>query len=135
MIIVSSCLAGCNCRYDGKSNSKKEIIDLVERGEAIPLCAELIGGLPIPRKSCEIINNRVVDAVANDYTDNFEIGAKKILEIAKILNIKKAILQQKSPSCGYGKIYDGTFSGKLIEGNGILAELLAQNGIDIESVE
>lgn len=135
MIIVSSCLAGCKCRYDGNSNAKQEIIDLVERGEAIPLCAELIGGLPTPRSSCEISNNRVVDSEGNDYTQQFQSGAAKVLEIAKILNVKKAILQQRSPSCGYGKIYDGTFSGKLIEGNGILADLLAQNGIEIESME
>ncbi len=135
MIIVSACLAGCKCRYDGKSNAKQEIIDLVERGVAIPLCAEVIGGLPIPRNSCEISSNKVIDANGNDFTLQFKTGAEKILEIAKILNVKKAILQQRSPSCGYGKIYDGTFSGKLIEGNGILAELLSKNGIEIESVE
>ncbi len=135
MIIVSSCLAGCKCRYDRNSNAKQEIIDLVERGYVIPLCAEVIGGLPIPRNSCEIRNNKIVDVNGNDYTAQFQTGAHKILEIAKILNVKKAILQQRSPSCGYGKIYDGTFSGKLIEGNGILADLLYKNGIEIESAE
>ncbi|AHM58172.1 hypothetical protein EAL2_808p06690 (plasmid) [Peptoclostridium acidaminophilum DSM 3953] len=136
MYIVSSCLAGINCRYDGKSNENKFVIELVKQGKALPVCPEVLGGLPIPRTCCEIIadkngNKSVIGKDGRDYTTEYELGAEKTFEIAKIVGAKKAILKSKSPSCGCGLIYDGTFSGRLIEGNGLTAELLIRNGIDV----
>jgi uncharacterized protein YbbK (DUF523 family) len=136
MIIVSSCLIGINCRYNG-TNSKIEAIEkMVVAGKAMPLCPEVLGGLDIPRPCCEIaVNNDSTKSVVNengeDFTLFFKKGAKKTLEIAKILKVETAILKAKSPSCGYGKIYDGTFRGKLKEGNGLTADLLSKNNINI----
>lgn len=136
LIMVSSCLAGINCRYDGGNNRVEEIAEMVASGKAIPVCPEVYGGLSIPRGCCEIVvdekGQRIVKTKeGEDYTMEFEEGAKKTLEIAKVLDIDTAILQQRSPSCGYGKIYDGSFSRKLIEGNGVAAELFSANGIKV----
>ncbi|MEF9952062.1 MAG: DUF523 domain-containing protein [Clostridium sp.] len=138
MIIVSSCLAGINCRYDGDSNSSSKVIDLVNSGEAIPLCPEVLAGLTTPRIPCEIILRNgtpfVINKKGEDMTNAFLEGARKTLEIAKIVGAKKAILKAKSPSCGCGKIYDGSFSGTLIDGNGLTATLLLENGIEVEVI-
>jgi len=134
--MVSSCLAGINCRYDGGNNRVEEIAKMVAEGKAIPVCPEVFGGLPIPRGCCEIVvdekgERRIKTKDGNDYTKEFEDGARKTLEIARVLDIDTAILQQRSPSCGYGKIYDGSFSGKLIEGNGFATDLFSANGIKV----
>ena len=140
LIMVSSCLAGINCRYDGGNNRVAEIAEMVAEGKAIPVCPEVFGGLPIPRGCCEIVLNengerRIQTKDGGDYTAEFVEGARKSLEIAKVLDIDTAILQQRSPSCGYGKIYDGTFSGKLTEGNGFAADLFSANGISVYNDE
>ena len=136
MFLVSACLAGVNCRYDGSNNQNKIVSKLVNDGKAIPVCPEVIAGLNIPRPCCEIKKNEnnqkiVVNELGQDLTAEFIESAHKCLEIVKTLDINKAILKAKSPSCGYGQIYDGTFSGNLIKGNGITAELLTQNSIKI----
>ena len=136
MYLVSSCLAGVNCRYDGSNSENKYIAKLVKEGKAIVLCPEQLAGLSTPRPSCEIIidensNKRVVSKDGKDLTKSFIEGAEKTLGIIKAAGIKKAILQSRSPSCGCGLIYDGKFSGKLIEGNGLVAELLMKNGIEV----
>lgn len=136
MYLVSSCLAGINCRYDGKNNLNKKVLDLVETGKAIPVCPEVLGGLDTPRDPSEIIvdeegNRRVVTEKGKDLTVEFKLGAEKTLKIAKIVEAKKAILQQRSPSCGSKKIYDGTFSGTLVNGRGLTAELLIAEGIEV----
>lgn len=135
MYIVSACLAGIKCRYDGRCNRDDFVYRLVEEGKAIPLCPEVLGGLPIPRVPCEIVFDgdikRVINKEGEDVTGNFVEGAKRTLYIAKVVGAKAAILKSKSPSCGCGQIYDGTFTGKLIEGNGITCELLNDNGIEI----
>lgn len=136
MYLVSSCLAGINCRYDGKNSENSAIVELVKRGEAIAVCPEKLGGLCTPRASCEICtdekgNKVVINKAGEDLTSEYKKGAEKTLAIAKVLGIKKAILKSKSPSCGCKHIYDGTFSRKLIEGNGITAELLIKNGIEV----
>lgn len=131
MYLVSSCLAGINCRYNGKSSENKFIIDLIKSGNAIPLCPECIGGLPTPRDPSEIVEGRVLTNKGVDVTKEFILGAEKILEICKLLKIKKAILKSNSPSCGYLTIYDGSFTGKLITGNGITSDLLSKNGIEV----
>lgn len=135
MYLVSSCLAGINCRYDGKNSENIDIVELVNQGQAIPVCPEVFGKLPIPRPCCEIVDDhhmkKVMSRDGKDLTKEYYDGAEKALSIAKTLDIKKAILKSKSPSCGCGLIYDGTFSGNLIEGNGLTAELLMKNGIEV----
>lgn len=135
MILVSACLVGINCKYSGGNNYNQKIFDLVKEGKAIPICPEQLGGLNTPRKPVElkVINGKryAIDNEGNDLTENFERGALEVLNLAKNLNINKAILQPRSPSCGVNKIYSGDFDNKLVDGNGILAELLKQNGIDV----
>jgi uncharacterized protein YbbK (DUF523 family) len=140
MYLVSSCLAGVNCRYNGGNSENKVVVELVKKGLAIPICPEQLAGLPTPRPSCEIVidnlgQSKVLSSDGEDFTKAFVEGAEKTLEIAKIIGAKKAILQSKSPTCGYGCIYDGTFSGKLKKGNGLAAELLMSNGIEIYTEE
>lgn len=136
MYLVSSCLAGFKCRYDGNDNAIPEVIELINKGQAVPVCPEQLGGLTTPRIPCEIIrseygSSNVVDRTGNDRTEAFRIGAQHCVNIAKALGIKKAIMKAKSPSCGCGEIYDGSFSGKLIKGNGLAVEALLKEGIEI----
>ena len=135
MILVSACLVGINCKYSGGNNYNQKIFDLVKEGKAIPICPEQLGGLNTPRKPVElkVINGKryAIDNEGHDLTENFERGALEVLNLAKNLNINKAILQPRSPSCGVNKIYSGNFDNKLVDGNGILTELLKQNGIDV----
>ncbi|AGK95556.1 DUF523 domain-containing protein [Clostridium pasteurianum] len=136
MYLVSACLVGINCRYDGKNSENKIVAELVKQGKAIPVCPEQLGGLPTPRASCEIVmdekgNIKILTKEEKDCTNEFAKGAEETLKIAKSNGIKKAILKSKSPSCGCGFIYDGTFSGNLIEGKGLTAELLIKNGIEV----
>ncbi len=139
MIIVSACLAGCECRYDGKSNEVPEIKKLVLENKAIALCPEELGGLTTPRIPCEIVkvNNelKVIGQDQNDYTAQFTKGAKIVTNVARALNCKTVILKANSPSCGYGTIYDGSFTGKYKEGNGYTAELLVSKGVQILNEE
>ena len=135
MILVSACLVGINCKYSGGNNYNQKIFDLVKEGKAIPICPEQLGGLSTPRNPVELkfINGKryAIDNQGNDVTENFERGAKQVLELVKNLNINKAILQPRSPSCGVGKIYSGNFDNELVDGDGILAELLKQNGVEV----
>lgn len=136
MYLVSSCLAGVNCRYNGSNTENKIIVELVKRGLAIPVCPEQLGGLPTPRACCEIVisengQKKIISKDGQDVTKKYVEGAEKTLAIAKVIGIKKAILQSRSPSCGCGMIYDGNFKGKLIKGNGVTAELLINNGIEV----
>jgi len=137
MILVSACLCGVNCKYNGKNNLNEEMLELLKRGEALLICPEQMGGLETPRNPSEIkVINGEVKVFMNDgrdVTENYKRGAEEVLRLAKELNIKKAILKKKSPSCGCGEIYDGTFSGNLISRNGITAALLLENGIEIET--
>lgn len=135
MIIVSACLAGLNCRKDGKSSPHQLAIELVRSEEAIPVCPEQLGGLPTPRAPAEKKGDRVFTKEGEDVTEEFDKGAAEALRIARLANCKKAILKSKSPMCGSGKIYDGTFSGKIVDGDGVLAELLKRNGIEVTTEE
>lgn len=134
MIIVSSCLAGCECRYDGKSNEVPEIKKMVLENKAIALCPEELGGLSTPRIPCEIVfkenERRVIGQDQKDYTQEFSKGAEIFSNVAKALNAKMVILKANSPSCGFGNIYDGSYTRTLIKGNGFTAERLLE--IDIE---
>ena len=139
MILVSSCLAGINCKYNGGNNYNEKVFNLVKEGKAIPVCAEQLGGLTTPRIASEVkfVNGKrmVINKAGEDVTKQFEKGAQEILDLAKKLNITQAILKARSPSCGKGKIYNGEFDGQLTEGNGILADLLIENGIEVITEE
>jgi len=135
MKIVSACLAGENCRWDGKSCPCQKVIELVEKGEAIIVCPEQLGGLPTPRIPAEQISDKIYTKEGKDVTKEFYKGAEEVLKIAKKNNCQEAILKSKSPSCGSGKIYDGTFSGKLICGDGVLVKMLKENNIRVYTEE
>ena len=135
MIIVSACLAGIKCRYDGNDNSNEKVIEMIKQRIAIPVCPEQLGGLPTPRVPVEILDSCVCSKEGMDVTKQFTKGAEETLKIAKMLQCKKAILKQRSPSCGFGLIYDGSHTGRVIEGNGVTAELLFKNGIKILTEE
>ena len=133
MILVSACLVGINCKYSGGNNFNQKIFDLVKEGKAIPICPEQLGGLKTPRKPVElkVIDGKryAIDNEGNDVTENFERGAIEVLKLAKSLNINKAILQPRSPSCGVNFVYDGSFNGNKVKGKGITAEMLNEIGI------
>lgn len=130
-IIVSACLLGNKVRYDGKDSFKEEIAMLSEKYELIPVCPEVLGGLMIPRDPAEINGSLVLTNKGKDVTMNFREGAQTVLDLCKENHISKAIMKSKSPSCGKGKIYDGSFSHHLIDGNGIAVELLLKNNIKV----
>ncbi len=146
-VLVSACLLGLNTRYDGKNTKDSKVIDYLKDKdiEFYPLCAEQLGGLCTPREQSEIeprytakdvINGKakVYNKVGEDVTEEFVSGAKLVLDFCKRFNITHAILQDRSPSCGYSKVYDGTFEGNLIDGNGILTEMLKENDIEILTI-
>lgn len=134
-ILVSACLAGFPCRYDGKSKPVAEVVRLVEEGKAIPFCPEVEGGLDTPRIPAEIRDGRVVREDGADVTGAYRRGAEKALALSKEKGIRKAVLKAKSPSCGCGKVYDGTFTGTLKDGDGVTASLLKKAGIDVLTEE
>ncbi|MBC2580258.1 DUF523 domain-containing protein [Clostridium sp. DJ247] len=141
MIIVSACLCGINSRYDGDSNKNEKVFNLLKEGKAIPVCPEQLGGMCTPRPAHEIYKGtgkdviegraKVISKEGGDGTEYFIRGAYETLKIAKECGVKVTILKAKSPSCGYGKIYDGSFTGNKIDGNGVTAELLESNGIKV----
>lgn len=137
--LISACLAGKKCTYKGTSNVKKKLRDLYLKGDAILVCPELLGGLKVPREPAEIVivgnEIRVKTISGKDVTEAFIIGAGKVLKIAKENKITTAILKARSPSCGSNRIYDGTFSGKVTDGDGITAALLKLNGINVITEE
>lgn len=130
-ILVSACLLGVSCRYDGKSKPAKEVIALKDKYNLIPVCAEIMGGLPTPRIPCEIKNGRAINKKGEDKTAEYVKGAEEVLRLAKLFGCDTAVLKARSPSCGSGEIYDGSFSGELTAGDGICAELLKANGIKV----
>jgi uncharacterized protein YbbK (DUF523 family) len=132
MYLVSACLAGMNCRYDGSSKENDFVMKLVNEGRAFPICPEQLGGLTTPRTPCELnCQGKIVNKEGEDKTQQFLAGAERTLAVAKALGVTKAIFKANSPSCGCGEIYDGSFSGKLIPGNGVVADLLIKNGIQV----
>lgn len=130
-ILVSACLLGVSCRYDGKSKPNQNVIRLKSKYNLIPVCPEVFGGFLIPHPPSEIKDGRVISENGTDVTDLFLNGAKKVLDAAVKNKCAIAILKSKSPSCGTNEIYDGTFSGRLVKGSGITAELLMQNNIKV----
>ena len=134
-IAVSACLLGEPCRYDGKSRPCEDVLKLHDACEMVPVCPEVLGGLPVPHAPCEIAAAeralRVTDADGVDVTDAFLAGAAKTVELAKEQGCKLAVLKAKSPSCGCGLVYDGAFAGELVPGYGVAARALREAGVRV----
>ena len=130
-ILVSACLLGINCKYDGNNNKNDKVLEYLKDKEVIPICPEIYGGLQTPRTPSEIVGDKVMTKEKTDVTKEYLKGAEETLKIAKLFNAKKALLKAKSPSCGNNEIYDGSFTGIKIKGMGITARLLKENGIEI----
>lgn len=144
MIICSACLLGIECNYRGGSNLNSRVLKLLDKNILIPVCPEQLGGLPTPRENAEIVGDgymvldgrgKVVTCSGKDVTQYFVKGAMETLRIVKLYGIGSAILKQCSPSCGSGKIYDGTFSERLVSGDGVTTALLKRNGVKVFSEE
>lgn len=140
-IVASACLLGFKCRWDGESRPCQKLIELYKKGEVLPVCPEQLGGLPTPRIPSEIKNgdgegvvagvNCVINKNGKDVTQNFLIGAEKTLKLAKEFGANKFVGKSKSPSCGLGLTYDGSFTGKLIKGDGVTVALFKKNGFKV----
>ena len=130
-ILVSACLLGHACRYDGKSKPCERVIALKDTYNLVPICPEVMGGLPTPRTPSEICGELVLMKDGRNVTENYNRGAQKALEIARENACTVAILKEKSPSCGSGLIHNGLFDGGLVEGDGITAKLLKSQGIRV----
>ena len=131
--VVSECLLGSNCKYNGGNNYTKEIVDFLEDKEYVTVCPECLGGLSTPRDPSEICGDKVINKKGLDVTKEYNVGALKSLKIAKDFNADTAILKSNSPSCGCGMIYDGSFNKKLVSGDGITTKLFKDNGIKVIS--
>lgn len=137
-IMVSACLLGENCKYNGGNNLSEKVMKFIEGHEVISVCPEVMGGLPTPRIPSEIVNGVVTAADGRNVDAEFRKGAQIGLELAKENDVDLVILQSRSPSCGVKQVYDGTFSGNKIDGQGIFVQLLIENGykvIDVEDLE
>ena len=145
IIVVSACLLGTNCKYNGGNNYNSKIIELASKYDLLPVCPEQLGGCATPRLPAEIQGGNGKDVlegrakvVRNDGADvsgEFIKGAEEVLKIVQLMNIEKAILKSRSPSCGRGNIYDGTFSANLKKGNGVTADILEKNGVKVITEE
>lgn len=132
-ILVSACLLGVPCRYDGTGVADARVLALTEKHHLIPVCPEQLGGLPTPRPPAERHDTRVLTRDERDFTAAFARGAEETLRLAKLFSCRIAILKANSPSCGSGQIYDGCFRGRLIPGDGLTAALLKQEGLTVLS--
>lgn len=145
MIVISACLCGANCRYNGESSLDEKALKILKSGKALLICPEELGGMDTPRNPHEIkggtgadvLNGKaiVIGSNGEESTELFIKGAKEAYRIAKNADVKLAILKSRSPSCGHGKIYDGNFTGNKIDGNGVTAELFVKNRIDVITEE
>ena len=141
ILLVSACLAGFHCRYDGAGQPDEQVIALVREGKAIPVWPELMGGLPAPRQPVELTadgkavllgKGRALAKDGTDVTEAFLRGAKETLRIARLYGAERAVFKAFSPSCGAGAIYDGSFTGTKKQGDGVTTALLKINGIPVE---
>lgn len=145
MYVVSACLCGFPCRYDGTPSCSDKVDYLLKSGHAVPVCPEVLGGLPVPRDPCEIAGGggnqvlagttRVINIKGRDVTGAYVDGAWKALYIALQTGCNRAILKARSPACGRGRIYDGTFTGTIVTGDGVLAALLKEHDIAVYTEE
>jgi len=132
---VSACLVGKNTKYDGTNNKNERILEYLKDKQVVLFCPEVAGGLPTPRTPSENIKNKVFDKNGKDVTENFINGAKKELEKLKKAHVTTIIVKERSPSCGYRKIYDGTFTSNTIDGSGVFTKLAIENGFKILTEE
>lgn len=132
-ILVSACLLGTCCKYSGGNNLCPAVAALSERYALVPVCPEQLGGLPTPRPPAELQGGRVVNREGQDVTEQYRKGAEEALGLAELLSCRAAVLKEKSPSCGVGAVYDGTFTGTLRPGDGVTAALLRARGIPVIS--
>ena len=130
-ILVSACLLGINCKYNGDNNFCENVVRMGDKHTLIPVCPEQLGGLTTPREASEICGGKVINKLGDDVTSQYEKGAQEALKIAKLCGCDVAVLKKRSPSCGVGEVYDGTFSKRLVTGMGITAQLLKDNGIEV----
>lgn len=130
-ILVSACLMGVGCRYDGKSNQLPQLEQLMKQHTCIPVCPEIFGGLPTPRVPAERQDSKIMTQDGQDVTQQFVRGTAEVLRLADLYHCKAALLKERSPSCGCGQIYDGTFTKTLTEGDGLAAEMLKRKGIAV----
>lgn len=136
-LLISACLIGENCKYSGGNNAlpEEQLRQLKENYELIPVCPEQLGGLPTPRTPAERREEKVITRDGRDVTAEFHAGAERVRQISIDDTIRRALLKSRSPSCGRDRIYDGTFSGTLIRGNGVTAQILLEQGISVYSEE
>ncbi|MGN1370069.1 MAG: DUF523 domain-containing protein [Aristaeellaceae bacterium] len=134
-ILVSACLLGENCKYNGGNNRNERVLRYVSGHEVIPVCPEMLGGLPSPRKPVEWRDGHAVTRDGDDWTENFRRGVACALELIDGQHIDLAILQSRSPTCGVKQVYDGTFTSRKIPGQGALAKALAERGIPLMDAE
>lgn len=130
-LLVSACLLGCACRHDGGAKPHAAVCALAEKHTLIPICPEQLGGLPTPRPPCEITDGRVLTADGIDRTEAYRRGAAEAVRLAGLCGCRAALLKARSPACGSGRVYDGSFSGRLTAGDGIAAAALRENGIAV----
>ena len=130
-ILVSACLLGTACRYDGRSKADAAVTALLARHTLIPVCGEIFGGLSTPRTPAERRGDRVVTQDGRDVTQAYRRGAEEVLRLARLYGARAAILKERSPSCGSGQIYDGTFTKTLTQGDGLTAQMLKKHGITV----
>lgn len=134
-VLVSACVIGCNCKYNGKSNMNQSVVEYLKGKEIISICPEMLANMPIPRPCAEIVEGIVMDDRGNDIDSDYRNAVSLALEKIKGEKIDLAILQSRSPTCGVNKIYDGTFTGKLISGQGLFAKALIDEGYNVRDTE
>lgn len=137
-ILVSACITGCNCKYNGRNNLNPKIVEFLKDKQTIEICPEILAGMGIPRAAVEIVAEYITDCNGKNVHNEYEKGVELALKKIKGENINLAILQSRSPTCGVNQIYDGSFTGKLIKGQGIFAKALIKSGykvIDSEDVK
>lgn len=134
-VIVSSCLAGLPARYNGTVQLHPYVLELLRQGRALPVCPEQLAGLPTPREPIELLEGRVLSHSGEDLTEALHRGVAAVVQLAERTGARRAILQPRSPSCGVGRIYDGSFTGTLIPGDGLLALALKKAGLDVVSID
>ena len=130
-LLVSACLLGVGCRYDGKSNQLPQYKRLLKEHTCIPICPEQLGGLPTPRCPAERLGGKIVTEDGRDVTEQFLRGTAEALRLCDLYHCKAALLKERSPSCGSGQIYDGTFTHTLTEGDGLTAQMLKKKGVEV----
>lgn len=130
-ILVSACLLGVNCRYNGTGGGFAELEELTTLAELVPVCPEILGGLPTPRPPAERNGDRVITREGGDVTEAYARGARESLHLARLFGAEMAILKERSPSCGAGEIYDGSFRHVRVPGDGVTAALLKENGVEV----